>query len=152
MIVNLNAPTIMVIDGVTLLPGANQVKAAWWAEQKKHKSILRRLEAGMLEEAGSEEESKGLTPEQETELDFGLLGTLTIPGAKSMVQNTTNPKLLEGWMAREKRNQVKGAIKKQLADLTAPVETRDRSQDRQVATGGEPITVEIEAKPSAIDD
>lgn len=155
MLVTLKKPGMINLGNkMTLKPGPNTVDLQVWKKRRTHPIIAKMLEDGLIvEEQEIEDVEKiGANPHAQKEAELEHLKTLKIPQAKALVEETTSVELLNGWLAREDRNQVKGAITKQIEKLTAPAEKRDRNQTRQIVTGRGPDVVELEARPGAQDD
>lgn len=163
MLVNNTKPTMIHVNGKTLKPGVNSVDVAFWKKVRKHKTIAKFIDEGTLvEETELPEDEEILNDEKAlqeegignaySEEDYAYLSECKVPQARNVVAETFDPQLLNEWMKRETRNQVKGAIKKQLEVLAEETQERDRSQARQIVTGRGPEIVELQARPSAIDD
>lgn len=160
-------------EGFTFRPGTNAVPTATWAQIRKHPSIRKLMDANVLsEESDFDEEMEALSdpktlrdvetpdvpiqkPMQETppsERDLNHLYTLKASRARHLVSETVSLGLLEGWLAREKRDNVRDSLTAQIAKIRAPMELRDRSQSRQISTGGKPDMIELAVTPGAQDD
>lgn len=152
MIVINEKPTILHTNGRRLMPGTNVVEPSWWAKTRKHKSIQKRLELGLIVEETDFEESESLGDDLAPEAAREHLKTLKVAQAKALVEDTVDLPLLKAWLEREDRNQVKGVLKRQIERLEEPAEMRDRSKGRQIVTGRGLETIEVTARPDARDD
>jgi len=153
MLVNNATTSLVTINSISLKPGINTVNGAEWAVARKHPSIVKRIEAGLIvEESDMEENTNENVVLSEADLDH--LKLLKVPQANALVKETFDLELLEGWSKKEDRNQVKGTLKKQIELLNEQPQLRDRSQSRQLDTGGEVQTVDLghNLKGNANDD
>lgn len=99
---------------VVLKPGANVVSPEVAALIKAHPMIKIEIEKGNIEIMGEHQ------PGGEME----LLKDLKPKEAMDVVGKTTDVALLQGWLAKEKRKEVKAGIEAQLAELGKPTEYR----------------------------
>lgn len=151
MLITLTKPGLVSLDGKDsrLLPGPNQIASKEWKIHRTHPIIKVMIDEGDIVE---EQEIEDVDDDQDVTDDFEHLKTLKAPQAKSLVEKTTNVKLLGEWLSREDRAPVKAALNKQIAVMNEPLEKRDRTQARQITTGKGADHVELEVRPNASDD
>ena len=158
MLVRNETPGLIAHGEMKLIPGINTVDMKAWLEARKHKSIRVRIEKGMLVEESDVDaflESQQTDTPSESEVgayseeDKNYLKTLSVPNAKNVVAETFDLPLLQAWKEREDRNQVKGALNKQIELLGEALPDRDRSKMGQMSTGGEPVEENLGHNPKA---
>jgi len=161
MLVNNTKATLQHLNGLTLKPGVNTVDIEKWRVCRKHKSVKKKLGRGdIIEETEIEELEDGSgdfhadenVGDAYSEQDYSYLGAINQSQARNVIKETFDTKLLSVWFERETRNQIKGAIKKQIEIMSVPLDERDRNQTRQIVTGKGPEIIELKANPSSIDD
>lgn len=152
MIIQNNRKTITNLEGkITLKPGNNTVETALWAELRKNPIVKKKMEADELVEMSDFDEEMAKVangeegaPSSSAEHDENFLLEQKVPAARMIVEQTTDLELLEKWLAKENRNQVKSVLNKQIAVLKEPNEKRDRNQKRQVSGSGmQPEVIEL---------
>lgn len=152
MLVRIEGKTLLHVNGKRLIPGVNTVDVQWWTETRKHPSIIKRMELGIITEETPFKSHAKMKPKQATEADFDHLSTMTVANAKRLVAETVDLRLLREWYKREERKPVEAALEKQIEALESDTPMRDRSKSRSVSTGRGPDHVHVEAKPSKVDD
>lgn len=156
MIVNFKRAGRLNVNGVILIPGSNKVDPKAWLEARKHPHIQHKLDEGIIVEETDIEEMIEASEQGSAVVDtkmFEHLATLKVPQARQLVEETMDLGLLEEWQKRETRNQVKSSLKKQIELLKEPLQTRDRTEKRQLSgTGVKMDVIEVSATPNASDD
>lgn len=102
------------LEQVILKPGANVVTPEVAAIIKSHPVLKLEIESGGLEIVAEHEEGG----------EKVVLSKLKPKEAIEIAGKTVDKKLLQVWLAEEKRAPVKEALQKQLDDLGAPTEYR----------------------------
>lgn len=102
---------------VTLKPGANVVTPEIAAIIKSHPVLKLEIESGGLE----------ILQEHEEGGEKVVLSKLKPKEAIEVASKTVDKKLLNTWIAEEKRAPVKEALQKQIEELDAPTEYRKNS-------------------------
>lgn len=131
MLVKYNQPSLLAFgynqgtnaNDIVLKPGLNEVDASLWKKHKDHPVIKLKLEEGLIEVVGEEEK-----PEEKPSK---VLTSLKPNEAMSAIKDTVDEKILEDWLSKEKRPNVKKAIQKQLDELRKPVEYREKKNSEQ---------------------
>lgn len=152
MLIRYEKSSVFHVNGKVLKPGINKVSPSWWAETKKHKSVTKRIELGILVEETPLEDIEDFGDDMVDEVAVEHILSLNVSNARNLINDTVDLELLKAWKEKDERKTVRDAIEKQIATLEAEPELRDRSQSRQVSTGSGPEVVNIEAKPSSQDD
>ena len=121
--------------------GANEVDYDWWQIMKKHPSIIKKLESGLLEE---------MTEGKSRDEDILSLKELKQPIAKDLVQKTIDLVLLKEWLKAEHRPVIKGALKRQIELIEAPIVPSDGNKVKGITTG-QSHHVEVSVQPNSSD-
>src|SRR5690606_29612954 len=99
MIVTNKKPNIIHVNGIRLKPGVNTVDGDWWAKTRKHPTIQKKLELGLLVEEYDAELSEIRTEldgkDADREADFEHIKTLSVSNASRLVQETVDLELLK---------------------------------------------------------
>lgn len=116
-LVNNKEARLVVVGGMRLRPGNNQVDNKRWAEAKKGSQVQKMIDEKMLVEGGTATGGS----------DDPTQGTLE--DAKGVLSETLDPKLLDQWEAAEKKGRDRAgfyalvdAQRKALADAEAKKE------------------------------
>jgi hypothetical protein len=110
-----------------LVSGVNEVPSDVWEKHEGHPSIKNLIEEGVIEVA------------KPKSADSYLL-SLNVRDALDAVRKTINTNILQKWLQTEKRKPLVKAIEKQMKDLSAPPQYRNRTQTQEeklAEAGGE---------------
>ena len=122
MVVTLHKDGIVNLAGELILKGgANTVPAKKFAPWKKHPTVMKMVEQGVIEYT----EDSDAKDEGEAQ----HLSALKVPEATSLVKATIDTELLAKWQSVEKRAGVKKAIEEQLKVLAEAPKMRDEGDD-----------------------
>ena len=100
-------------EGVTLMPGTNEIKNDVWAKMKDHPTMKQLITDGTLEVVGKETD------------DHLDINTLSQNDAKKLVSDSTSLPLLETFLKEEKRAVVRKDIDDQIKKLKAAPQYRE---------------------------
>lgn len=144
--------TVVTVKGVLLKPGTNKVSASWWSNAKKHKTVAKRLELGMLEVVNEGVDDIDLGIDGDEGAESADISGLNAREAISVIKETFDLKLLKAWAETESRATVTRAIDAQIEIMTAEPELRDRGQARQIQSGMSVEEIQVTVNPNSSDD
>ncbi len=153
MLISYSNPNLLTHDGKMIIPGINNVDQTWWLFTRKHPTIKHLIETGVITEMTDLADAITETPESEKDMDESFLKNTKMPAAKTVVAECTDVKLLKVWLKNEPRPLVKTLIEAQIKLMGEKLPKLDKSElGAKRSEGVEVQTVELDAKPSAIDD
>lgn len=109
--------TFVDVPGLLLMPGINRVKTDEWEKLLQNDTVVARVKAGDYEAQKVDDKA------------WESLAVLPEKRAVDVARGTVHPIILKEWLAGEKRETVRKAIKENLAEIDARTKANSESDD-----------------------
>ena len=105
MLIENRETRVYIVGEVKLMPGVNQISKNEWNHVKGHPHVMHRLDDELLKVIDQEDAADG---------EVHSIKEFQPKQAEKIIKQTFDEKLLNDWLADEKRGSVKAAISAQL--------------------------------------